>query len=255
MGGDRLERLGGRHQVLEPEPALGVGRGGRHDQDPDAAGLVVAARRHGAHPGDLRRRRAGELLVVLGGDGAVAGAQRERAAQPGLVDGLGGDAADGGTPVDDPVDAGDGRAQHPDRAGRHVALRPAADAVGAAPAAARPWAGRRRSGAGVPSGSRTAGPKCDLAGRPVDAEDLALGVAAGEGLDLLPALPAGAGGDLDLDRRRRRTTTGPRSSRNTWPGTPSDSPSTSSVTLSACTAWTVPPSVNAAAAVMVGLAL
>jgi hypothetical protein len=50
-------------------------------------------------------------------------------------------------------------------------------------------------------------------------------------------------------------TTGARASEKTWPGTPSESPRTSSTTVSACTASTVPPMVKALADRTIGDAL
>ena len=226
-----------RDQRLEVEAAVGLD--GRL-RAPRAAGHRSGSSADAPHAGELRRRTSGQHLDVLGGDGAVAGAEVERPADLTSSIVSAADAAARRAAVLDAVDEGHRRPAAPtsDRArrclaGRHRCDRPAR-------AAARPWGARPRSGSAPPSGSRTAGGSSMRAGRPVDPEHPVVGSVVGEGVDLLPGVPARV-----RQRRRaasvcRRRRWVPRASSNTWPGTPSESPTTSSVTSSACTASTVP---------------
>ena len=159
----------GRDQRRELEPpVLPVGHR-RHDEDPDAAGAVIAAGRPRCRPG-----RARSAPGPLPGRPPGRGARSPRRSRPGrgcaaaadrgswprsTVSAV--DAAAGRFPVLDRRHVGDRRAQHRQGPAGDVAGAAAAGPVQRASAAGRPGPAPRRGGRTVPSASRTAGPEHD----------------------------------------------------------------------------------------------
>ena len=117
--GDRLEerRLG--HELLELDAPLRARQRRDHEQ-PHRAGLRAVAGGDRADPADVRRRLAGEMLEVLGGDGAAARAQPDRPADLGVLDVLAVDAAPRVAPVLDARDERDRRLEDPERRRRET---------------------------------------------------------------------------------------------------------------------------------------
>ena len=93
-------------------------------------GMLPSLGRQAERAGHARRGLAAEELEVLGGDGAVAGAQLHGRAHARALDRLEVDAAGRADRVGDRGDAGNRRLQHAQRAGRDVAAASAAVAIG-----------------------------------------------------------------------------------------------------------------------------
>ena len=142
-------------------------RAGRRAAGPGRPLLAAPAR---SAPGPRPVRPSGQLLEVLGGHRAAAGAQQQRPAELGVVEGLA---------VAPPTAASrfSTRATY----GTLVlstrtcprATLPAAAAAGAVrgqPQSRRPWAGSRRSGAARRPAAATAGPNCTSPANAVEPE-------------------------------------------------------------------------------------
>ena len=254
MLGDDAQGVVVGDQLLEVEPSVEPRRGVWHHQHSDCTRIsLIAGHLDGADARDLWRGFVGELLVVLGGDGPVPGPQEDRTADLGRIDRLRVHPTDGRRPVLDSADERNGLSRAPrsgparrcrgshHRRGR-TRTRMGAPLGGMAP--------KRRS---EPSGSRTAGPNPSSPVRASSAKCVSSDADSEKSSTWVhgshpdPEATSSTTGS-SLDR------TGVRCSTKRWPGTPSDMPTTSSVTRSACMAATVPPTVAALTDMMRGLA-
>src|SRR5439155_27304398 len=88
---DPLQCLLVGDELLEPEAAIAAA-GRWHHEDPDPAGIGAVAGRDTPDARDFGRGLPGQVLVVVHGDGAVAGARARRGADLGVLDVLAVDA-------------------------------------------------------------------------------------------------------------------------------------------------------------------
>lgn len=125
VAGDALQQGVAGDELLEAQPAAGVGHGLRDDQDADRVGAVLALLAlQAGDTGRLGGRAPGQFLVVAQGHGPLLGAQRDRRPGLRLLDRLALDAAPGGLPVDDVGHVRHRAAQHLDGARATFPARP-----------------------------------------------------------------------------------------------------------------------------------
>ncbi len=197
MPGDAVQQGVPGHELLEAQPSTGVGHGLRDDQHPyGVRSVLLLVALQAGDAGGLGGGAAGEFLVVPEGDGPFLGAQGDRRAGLGLLDGLAVHSPARGLAVDDLGDVRDGAAQDLHRAACHVAGPAAAGAV-AAGADHRALGGDH---AVLPQGAvgfADGGAEGEFAGGRVQGDVAVVGAGGGEVRDDLPVRPAVALGGLE----------------------------------------------------------